>query len=274
MEELKMKTLFVYYNPNDPEEVFAKAVYNNQVVPDYYVSNKGRVWTVRWNRFLSQSPDKDGYLRVTLVINDKGKTVKVHRLVMMTFHPIMNPDDYVVNHLYGTITKNYDNEMEWTTVLGNTRHGWDTGLNHNKGEGAYNTYLKDEQVHEICSLLEKGYHPNDICNHFKIEDKKERMRMSAIVSSIEKCKSYRDISMNYDIKGSKGRDRYSLEFAHIVCNFLYNSDGVQHTDEQIMDYLQIPEIDRVKFKVYLSDLRKERTAKDIVKYYKDKFNQQ
>lgn len=192
--------------------------------------------------------------------------------MLMTFSPIESPDSYVANHLDGDKSHNYyddeyeDTNLEWTTVMGNTRHGWDTGLNHNEGEGNVRTYLKDEDIHRICSLLEKGYRPCDVCNEFNITDKKERMRFSAIVSSIIKCKSYRHISKDYNIEGSSGRDRYSLEFAHLVCQFLY--EDKEYTDEQIMDYLQIPEVDRPKFIVYLKDLRRERTAKDVVKLYK------
>lgn len=267
-ENLNMHTLFSYYGSNS-NEYFAKLVYNNRIIPDYYISNYGRVWSIRWNRFLSQSPDKNGYLRSGIVIDGKNKTVKIHRLVLMTFNPIDNPDDFVANHKDGIVTNNFIGNLEWTTVMGNTRHGWDTGLNKNRGEGNIKTYLKESDIHTICQLLEGGYRACDICNEFNIFDKVERQRMSAIISSITHCKSYRHISKQYNIPGVQGRDRYSLEFAHIVCQFLYCRDK-NYTDEEIMDHLQIEESDRPKFLVYLDDLRRGRTALLVTELYKNK----
>lgn len=268
MEQLKMNTLFCYCNPNDLSEYFTNVVYNGRIFSEYYVSNKGRVWSVRWNRFLSQSKDKDGYPRVSLSIDGKSKTFKTHRLVLMAFKPIKDPDNYIGNHCDGVVYHNEDTNLEWTTVMGNTRHGWDTGLNKNKGEGNVCTVVSDEQVHGICKLLEQGYRANEICNHYGITDKVERMRFSAIVSSIAKFKTHRDISRQYNIPGSDGVDRYDESFAHIVCRFLYDPD-TSYSNEEIMDYLQIPAKDRPKFLVYLSDIRRGRTAKEISKLYKN-----
>lgn len=271
MEFINTQTLFSTINQNNQQEYFTKLVYNNQIIDQYYISNFGRIWSTRWNRFLAQSPDKDGYMRVSIVIDGKSKTVKVHRLILMTFCPVLNPDEYEGNHCDGVKNHNDIINLEWTTDMGNTRHGWDTGLNQNKGEGNVKTYLKDEDIHRICSILEKGYRPCDICNEFNISDSKERMRFSAIISSISKCKSYRHISKDYNINGSQGRDRYSLEFAHLVCQFLYDENR-QYTDEEIMNYLEIPEIDRPKFVVYLSDLRRRRTALSVTQFYENRKN--
>lgn len=265
MDELHMKTLFSYYNPNNQVEYFAQAVYNNELVPDYYVSNYGRVWCTRLKRFLRQSPDKDGYLRVSLVIHGKSKTIKVHRLVMMTFHPIANPDDFIVNHRDVNVQHNWDTNLEWTTVMGNTRYGWDVGSNKNRGSGNVRTVVKEEDVHTICQLLEQGNRPCEICDHFGITDKKERMRFSAIASGIAHYKSFRHISKDYNIKGSKGMDRYRENFAYFVCEFLYSDIG--YTDEEIAQYLNISDEDFPKFKVYLNDLRRGRTEKDVMRYY-------
>ena len=86
-----------------------------------------------------------------------------------------------------------------------------------------------------------------------------------IISSIIKGKSYRHISCNYNIPGLQGRTRYSLDFAHLVCQFLKNGD--QFTYLEIMDMLQIPKEDRKMFKVYINDLLRGRTALEVTRYY-------
>lgn len=266
---LPMQSLFSHYNPINPNEYFAPAVYNNEIVPNYFVSNYARVWNEKLGRFLSQSPDKDGYMRVSLVIHGKSKTIKTHRLVMMTFHPIANPNDYVVNHKDVKVYNNFDGNLEWATVMENTRYGWDSGSNQNRGENSFNTYLDESQVRTICELLQDGKRPCDICNHFGISDKVERMRFSAIVSSIKHCKSYTYISKDYNIPGSKGQDRYREGFAYFVCEFLYSNDK-NYSDEEIAHYFNVSEEDFPKFKIYLNNLRRGRTEKDVMRFYEQR----
>ncbi len=246
-------------------EIFITAIYNNIILPDYYVSNMGRVYSIKLSRYLSMSPDKDGYLRVCLNINGFKKVVKLHRLMLMTYDPIMYPDDYVCNHKDGIKNNNIISNLEWTTVMDNTRHGWKTGLNQNKGEGNVVTVLDDNQVHYICKCLEQGMKANEICDSLNITEKKSRMKYSAIISSILLGKSRRDISSTYNIPGLQGRREYSLDFAYLVCQFLVDGDKFTYTE--IMDYLQIPVQDRKFFKVYIDDLLRGRTAKSVTSQY-------
>ena len=93
----------------------------------YQVSNFGRVWSVCKQQYKSQREDKDGYYIVTLVAkNGKNKVERVHRLVALAF--LDKPDCYnVVNHLDSNIHNNRADNLEWTNVQGNTKHGYDHG---------------------------------------------------------------------------------------------------------------------------------------------------
>ena len=93
----------------------------------YQVSNFGRVWSVCKQQYKSQREDKDGYYRVTLIAkNGKSKVEMVHRLVALAF--LNKPDGYnVVNHLDSNIHNNRADNLEWTNVQGNTKHGYDHG---------------------------------------------------------------------------------------------------------------------------------------------------
>ncbi|WP_163579142.1 NUMOD4 domain-containing protein [Gracilibacillus saliphilus] len=63
-----------------------------------------------------------GYLAVKLMRNNKGKTVKVHRLVADAF--IDNPNDYPeVNHIDEDKTNNHVSNLEWCTRKTNVNHG-------------------------------------------------------------------------------------------------------------------------------------------------------
>lgn len=246
-------------------ELFVQIIYNNMLIDGFFISNYGRAYNIYTRRYLSQSSDKDGYLRINIKVNGVFKTVKVHRIMLMSFYPIMNPENYVCNHKDGIKWHNWIWNLEWCTVMDNTRHGWDTGLNPNKGEGNIKTYLKDEDINFICKKLEEGKKPYEICDELDIINRNERSRISAIISGIKLGKSYRHISSNYNIPGLGGRTRYSEDFAMLVCNFLEKGD--EFTYLEIMDKLQIPKQDRLIFKTYINDLLNGRTAKNITKDY-------
>ena len=97
----------------------------------YKVSDKGNVRSVDRVDFrgrkrdgitLKPRYDKDGYLRVTLYKNGKGKNKSVHRLVLETFVPNLNnyPD---ANHRDEDKTNNELSNLEWCTRKQNVNHG-------------------------------------------------------------------------------------------------------------------------------------------------------
>lgn len=96
----------------------------------YQVSNMGRVWSATRQQYKNQRINKDGYYRVGLVAkNGKIKTEMVHRLVALAF--LDKPDGCnIVNHIDGNIHNNCVDNLEWTTVQGNTKHAYDNNLGH------------------------------------------------------------------------------------------------------------------------------------------------
>ena len=106
----------------------------------YEVSNKGRVRrkkgeTVykdgRVARFsqtiLKQGKDDKGYHRVYLSVGSVKKTVRVHRLVALSFIPNLESKK-TVNHIDGDKSNNYVHNLEWMTNTENMRHAFEIGL--------------------------------------------------------------------------------------------------------------------------------------------------
>ena len=83
--------------------------------PDYQISNEGRVWSKKSNRYMKLQKDACGYLRVQLYMgNGKGRTEKVHRLVAIAF--IDNPDNLPeVNHINHQRDDNRVENLEWVS---------------------------------------------------------------------------------------------------------------------------------------------------------------
>lgn len=89
---------------------------------NYSISTDGRVFSHKSKRELSLSKDRDGYLRVTMINDNKQiRTYRVHRLVAETF--IANEYNYmVVNHLDNNKLNNDISNLEWCTVSENNKH--------------------------------------------------------------------------------------------------------------------------------------------------------
>lgn len=64
---------------------------------------------------------KDGYLRIRLIVNNKGKNFLIHRLVAMAF--IENPENKEeVNHINEIKDDNNVDNLEWVTRNENVEH--------------------------------------------------------------------------------------------------------------------------------------------------------
>lgn len=95
---------------------------------DYMFNEVGDCYSVKTNKILKYSINKQGYLRYALFVNKKIKTISAHRLVAQTF--ISNENNYnVVNHKNGVKNDNRVENLEWCTQSYNIKHAFETGLN-------------------------------------------------------------------------------------------------------------------------------------------------
>ena len=99
--------------------------------PNYQVSDKGEIKNIKTNRILKQSYNQDGYAILQLTDGYKPKMKRVHRLVLETFNPIENSDEYEVNHKDRNIKNNALDNLEWVTSKQNIQYR-DTDDNPNK----------------------------------------------------------------------------------------------------------------------------------------------
>ena len=88
---------------------------------EYLIGSNGNVFSVRAGRTIRPNTDKDGYLYVVLSVNQKRKTMKVHRLVAMAFIP--NAENKpAVDHINGNKTDNKVANLRWATNKENTNN--------------------------------------------------------------------------------------------------------------------------------------------------------
>jgi len=116
----------------------------------YLVSTQGNVWSNKTQKLLSTSDDNRGYLRVSI----DGATLKVHRLVALTF--IENTDEaaITVNHKDGNKLNNCSENLEWLSHIDNMKHAWLSDLCIS-GEDTWNAILSEDDVVSIKHLFVK-----------------------------------------------------------------------------------------------------------------------
>lgn len=159
----------------------------------YYVSNYGRVYSRFTNLLIAPRYIGRGYLTVTLRTKDnKPIDILVHRLVMMTFEPIDNPEDYQVNHKDGIKIRNHYDNLEWATQEENIKHAYDIGLRQ-PGENHNFAIISEEKAIEICKLLEqKKYMIKEIAKMVGLEGHE------ALIVQIKLKHNWKHISKDYD----------------------------------------------------------------------------
>lgn len=78
----------------------------------YAITEDGRVWSHKSNKFLAFYDNGHGYLYVGLRKDNKTKKYKVHRLVAETYLP--NPDNLpIINHKDENKQNNKLDNLEW-----------------------------------------------------------------------------------------------------------------------------------------------------------------
>ena len=127
----------------------------------YQASNLGNIRSLNYKRtgtikVLKPALDGKGYLRTALTKNGKSKTIKVHRIIAITFLTL-NPDKYQVNHINGIKTDNSINNLEWTDNRLNQIHAVMLGLVKQKsGNKHHRTKHLDETVMKIYKEYKDG----------------------------------------------------------------------------------------------------------------------
>ena len=170
--------------------------YIPNIFPVYWVSNTGKVYSEQINALLRYDFVGKGYLKVTLQFYDGPKDILIHRLVMLCFNPIENPDDYTVNHKDGDHTNNMLYNLEWATYSEQMQHASRTNLL--KSEN-----YSEKEIRAICKQLEITPNQDDVIRNIygniKFSNPDYYTKIKHLVNRIQRNLSWTNISCEYDI---------------------------------------------------------------------------
>ena len=146
------------------KKLITKCKYNLKF--NYYITDDGKVWSERTQKYLSFQYDKNGYVKVQMRSTDnKSHRYSIHRLVLENFKPVENMENLQVNHIDGHKKNNNLTNLEWTTSEENIRHAIDNNLRATIN-GA--SKLTPEQVIEIYRRATNGERNIDLGKEFNI----------------------------------------------------------------------------------------------------------
>ncbi len=121
-------------------------------------------------KILKPSPDRGGYLQVSLFQSDKIKYPYIHRLVLEAFVGPC-PEKHQTNHLDGVKHNNRIENLEWVTARANNTHAYQMGLRSAftpKGSKNGSSKLTENDVFEIRRRLAQGELQKDVALDFRI----------------------------------------------------------------------------------------------------------
>jgi len=143
----------------------------NKFDKDYLISNYGRLYSHKVNRFLCICADKNGYLRTKISQDGKRKTVAIHRLVGFAFVENYNPDKYnTINHKDENPSNPKWTNLEWCDDKYNLNYG--TAQKRRSSQRAKKVYQYDlnnnfideyESLPDVKSKI--GFNASIICKY-------------------------------------------------------------------------------------------------------------
>ena len=140
---------------------------------NYYLNEKGEIYSNYSGelRKLATTINNKGYECITIYIDQKKTTKKLHRLLLETFKPTEDKS-LQTNHIDGVKTNNHIDNLEWVTASRNLEHSYELNLREpRKGEKNCGAKLTEIQVKELKGLYLTGkYKQKELAEIFLISD--------------------------------------------------------------------------------------------------------
>lgn len=245
-------------------EVFVKiSDYIPEFSDEYFISNYGRVFSNNMGMIKCTQVSNAGYELVPLSCKDGSiKACSIHRLVMLCFNPIANPNDFDVNHKNGCKLENRDTNLEWSTKSENMIHCYRNDLEVHGEDHPWAT-ITELQAIQICECMQNGM--SNAETSIAVFGDKSKM---PLVNAIRYGLSWRKISEQYNIPPVDHTVHFRRRFSNEELMKMYSlvSTGMKPRDvalEMGFDLDSMNEKDRERIYRVIRSLRDGTAYKHI-----------
>ena len=226
----------------------------------YRISNFGRLYNKKLDRYYDVTPTKKGYKFVS--IRHKGKEYKfgIHRLVAMYFCKIpkrhlkkgLTFNDLVPNHTNGIKDCNASFNLEWVTPKENSDHAWREGLCDGiRGENSHLAKITEETAKLIIEGIMQKKSSKTIAKELNVSKK--------TVQHIRSKECWKHLTKDLEFPKVKEDVRYTIseDTIHNICNLL---ELKKYKDTEIAKMCNVR-------REYVKDIRTHRRRKKISALY-------
>ena len=155
---------------------------------DYFISDDGMIFNYIKNEFIVYSFDTKGYLKTRL----KGTDItKKHRIVYSEFIGKLE-SNLTIDHIDENKQNNHYSNLEQITSEENSKRRHFRKLQKNLGLRSL------ENIHLICSEMEKNTDPKDIQKMLGITTKEQKAIFTTFAHELRTGRIYLDITSQYD----------------------------------------------------------------------------
>ena len=170
------------------------------IMPWYWISDTGKIYSANINALLKYDYVGKGYLKVTLQTENGPNDYLVQRLVLLTFDPIPNSEVMTANHKDGNHENNFRSNLEWATYKEQMIHASENNLLNSEG-------YDESEVRDICIELEKTSNQDEIImklyGDIKRTNRPYYIQIKHLVNRIQTKQSWTRISNKYNILPKK-----------------------------------------------------------------------
>lgn len=259
----------VYYNGYIIPMEFWKPVTQEMVPgirPIYWISNIGNLYNSETGYYSNATIHPNDYIRIMVQMQDGTRQMTtIHRLVCLAFNGIPEDFAYEVDHINCDKTCSVENNLEWVTKYENNMRARNNKLIP-VAEDHYRSILTNDEVHEICNMLQNHIPIDEICNIIdnKILPRKFACGIKSIIYQLLSKSIWKEITLNYNFP-SYSRIHFTDEEVHIACQMM--QDGCIYDD--VINKLR-PNCDsheRERLKEVLYHIRRGAFFKEISSQY-------
>lgn len=155
----------------------------------YYINEEGIVYNSYTNKFGKKLFSEELYVKIKII-----KARSIHRLVYEAWINTI-PESFTINHIDGNKFNNHYSNLELMSFSENVRHAHNNGLRKD-------SKLAENQVYNLCYMIENGIKFKDICKYFDVYTKKDIKNLSGTIADIRRGKIWKDISCKFDLDTS------------------------------------------------------------------------